>query len=161
MQVLRLRQLTRLKSRAGGADAYCMPYTDFVKIAPGLFLGSHPEEEDAFVHGPSTVICLSERASTAAPPKGMVYLHWYIKDGPVPDADVLGAIVDLINTRLRSDGSVFVHCDAGMNRSALVVASALVGNGMLPADAIETVRSKRPGALSDDYEAWLLGAGSR
>lgn len=133
-----------------------MPYTDFVQIAPGLFLGSHPEEEDAFVHGPSTVICLSQRASAVHPPPGTLFVHWYIKDGPVPDQDFLSPIVDLINARLRSDGSVFVHCDAGMNRSALVVAAALIRNGMLPADAIETVRSKRPGALSDDYETWLL-----
>jgi hypothetical protein len=45
---------------------------------------------------------------------------------------------------------------AGMNRSALVVARVLMQRGMGAEEAIDLVRERRCGALGDEYAAWLL-----
>jgi protein-tyrosine phosphatase len=52
---------------------------------------------------------------------------------------------------------VLVHCQAGLNRSSLVVARALMLNGMASGEAIELVRKKRsPACLSNpSFERWL------
>ena len=52
--------------------------------------------------------------------------------------------------------TVYVHCQAGMNRSALVVARILMVRGMNAREAIDLVRERRRGSLGDEYEAWLL-----
>jgi protein-tyrosine phosphatase len=52
-----------------------------------------------------------------------------------------------------------VHCQAGLNRSGLVTALALILNGMSPERAIGLLRQKRtPLVLCNGaFEAWLLG----
>jgi protein-tyrosine phosphatase len=67
----------------------------------------------------------------------------------------------------RATGPVLVHCQAGLNRSSLVAARALVLEGMPPADAIARIRATRsPACLCNPaFERWLLttepGAGQR
>lgn len=64
-----------------------------------------------------------------------------------------------VNT-CRADGLTLVHCQAGLNRSALVAATALVLAGDHdPAEAIATLREKRSPAVlcNPAFEAWLLG----
>jgi protein-tyrosine phosphatase len=63
-----------------------------------------------------------------------------------PDRAEVDSIADWINER-RRDGVVLVHCQAGLNRSGLVAATALVRDGMTPDVAIELLRSKRCGAV--------------
>jgi hypothetical protein len=137
-----------------------MTYTDYVEVIPGLYLGSHPEEDDAFVRGPAAVVCLSERLSTSGAPRDRLFVQWAIKDGPVPDEASLRALSALIRAWHASGRSVFVHCDAGMNRSALVVGAVLIASGMAPRDAVELVRTRRQGSLGDGYAAYLLGPGA-
>ncbi|MGZ8578851.1 MAG: protein-tyrosine phosphatase family protein, partial [Actinomycetota bacterium] len=132
-----------------------MTYSDYVEVIPGLFLGSHPEEDDAFIHGAAAVVCLSDRLSTSGAPRDHLYVQWAIKDGPVPDEASLHAVCALIRAWLEAGRSVFVHCDAGMNRSALVVAAVLVTSGMAPDDAVSLVRSKRQGSLGEGYAAFI------
>lgn len=63
-----------------------------------------------------------------------------------------------VNER-RKDGVVFVHCQAGLNRSSLVVAKALVMNGDVAsgADAVELIRHKRDIAClcNPAFEKWV------
>jgi protein-tyrosine phosphatase len=58
----------------------------------------------------------------------------------------------------RTDGPTLVHCQAGLNRSSLVVARALILDGMTARDAIDLVREKRsPVCLCNpSFEKWLL-----
>lgn len=84
-----------------------------------------------------------------------MYVHWPIKDGPVPDVVALEGLIALLVGWVSTGVGVFVHCDAGMNRSALVTACVLVRQGMEPEEAIELVRASRPGALSDEYAEYL------
>ena len=46
----------------------------------------------------------------------------------------------------RATGPVLVHCQAGLNRSSLVVVAALVHGGLDVGDAIALVRERRSGA---------------
>lgn len=51
-----------------------------------------------------------------------------------------------------------VHCQAGLNRSGLIVARALILGGMEPPDAIALLRDKRSPAVlcNDAFEEWLV-----
>jgi protein-tyrosine phosphatase len=65
-------------------------------------------------------------------------------------------IAALVN-RLRQQGPVLVHCQAGLNRSSLIAARALMLDGMTADDAITTIRTKRsPACLCNRaFERWL------
>lgn len=58
----------------------------------------------------------------------------------------------------RPSGPVLVHCQAGLNRSSLVVTRALVLDGMPVLEAIALVRQKRsPVCLCNpSFEQWLV-----
>ena len=57
----------------------------------------------------------------------------------------------------RETGPTLVHCQAGLNRSSLVVGRALMLGGMTADDAIALIRKKRsPACLSNpSFERWL------
>jgi protein-tyrosine phosphatase len=59
----------------------------------------------------------------------------------------------------RATGAVLVHCQAGLNRSSLVAARALMLDGETADEAIRTVREKRsPACLCNRaFEAYLRG----
>lgn len=69
--------------------------------------------------------------------------------------DVLAAWVNVC----RASAPTLVHCQAGLNRSSLVVARALMLDGMGASDAIHLIREKRsPACLcNESFEAWLTG----
>lgn len=58
---------------------------------------------------------------------------------------------------LRQIGTVLVHCQAGLNRSSLIAARALMLDGMTADDAINTLREKRsPACLCNkSFEQYL------
>jgi len=57
----------------------------------------------------------------------------------------------------RAAGPTLVHCQAGLNRSSLVIARALILSGMSGAAAITLIRERRsPVCLSNpSFERWL------
>lgn len=67
-------------------------------------------------------------------------------------------LAEWVNER-RLLGPVFVHCQAGLNRSSLVVAAALVGLGDVAdgSEAIDLIRAKRdPACLCNPaFERWV------
>lgn len=71
--------------------------------------------------------------------------------------DQLPAIAAWVNA-CRADAPTLVHCQAGLNRSNLVAASALIAEGMAPADAIALLREKRSPAVlcNPAFEQMLL-----
>jgi len=58
----------------------------------------------------------------------------------------------------RKTGPVLVHCQAGLNRSSLVAATALVLDGVPARDAVAQIRDRRsPACLCNpSFENWLL-----
>lgn len=70
--------------------------------------------------------------------------------------DQVDALAAWVNV-CRKTGPVLVHCQAGLNRSSLVAARALVLDGMEPDAAISLIREKRsPACLCNEaFELWL------
>jgi hypothetical protein len=78
--------------------------------------------------------------------------------GEMPDVEQLHEIADAVNVAL-AKGKTLVHCQAGLNRSNLVAALALIKTGREPAAAIKLLREKRSPVVlcNETFEAWLLG----
>lgn len=59
----------------------------------------------------------------------------------------------------RRQGPTLVHCQAGLNRSALIVAAALVLDGHTPDDAIALLRERRSPAVlcNPTFERFIRG----
>lgn len=88
-----------------------------------------------------------------------IYLEATLFDGEdVPDRAMLDFLADYVN-RCKRLGKTLVHCQAGLNRSALVVAYAMIKEGMRPQDAIALLREKRSDAVlcNEHFERWLEG----
>ena len=81
--------------------------------------------------------------------------------GDVPDVDQMNELADWVNAAHDAGGKVLVHCQAGLNRSNLITALALIKNGMPPDEAIALLREKRsPLVLCNAaFETWLLYQG--
>lgn len=75
----------------------------------------------------------------------------------MPDLELLRGVAAWINVA-RKIGPTLVHCQAGLNRSGLTAALALILDGMSPADAIALLREKRCEAVlcNSTFEQWLL-----
>ena len=77
----------------------------------------------------------------------------------VPNPEMLYHLARWVNL-CRARGRVLVHCQAGLNRSALVTGLALVLAGLTPTEAITTLRKRSPAILCNKYfERWLLSQG--
>lgn len=89
--------------------------------------------------------------------RGELYIRMY--DDPNQSTEQINDIARQVNKwRSEGNGDVLVHCQAGLNRSSLVVARALMLEGMSAPDAIALLREKRsPACLSNKgFENWLL-----
>lgn len=73
-----------------------------------------------------------------------------------PDPAQVRAIAEWINVA-RKSGVVLVHCQAGLNRSGLVTAAALMLEGMPAEEAITTLRNARSDAVlcNPVFAEWL------
>jgi hypothetical protein len=66
--------------------------------------------------------------------------------GEMPDIATVEAIADYVNA-VRKIGPTLVHCQAGLNRSGLISALALIKSGHTPQSAITLLREKRSPAV--------------
>lgn len=74
----------------------------------------------------------------------------------LPNYRVVDTLAQWVNV-CRLHGPTLVHCQAGLNRSGLITAYALILEGMTPAAAIELLRDKRhPMVLfNSTFDGWL------
>lgn len=139
----------------------------FTEIAPNLFQGGTDDLD--VVHEALT----SNRLRTDMPFDSIVTMYgwarpadWKVQEFryAFPDAEVdhidfsrLRDAVEFGYKRWKSGDRVLVRCQAGLNRSGLVMALILIKDGMTPVEAIKTIRRFRgPHALcNSDYVEWL------
>jgi protein-tyrosine phosphatase len=74
----------------------------------------------------------------------------------MPDPNQIRNIAEWVNS-CRRMGETLVHCQAGLNRSGLIVTYALMLEGMSASDAIALLRAQRSPAVlcNATFEAWL------
>lgn len=89
-----------------------------------------------------------------------VEVEMYDHDG-MPDLKVLHETADLVVEHLRQGHKILVHCQAGLNRSGLVAALALIKMGKSPREAIDLLREKRSEVVlcNRTFERWLIAQG--
>ncbi|KAL3832314.1 hypothetical protein ACJMK2_023968 [Sinanodonta woodiana] len=89
--------------------------------------------------------------------KGIRVHDWQFCDGSPPPINIADAWIKLLKTRLRDEPGfcIAVHCVAGLGRSPVLVALALMERGMKYEDAVELIRTKRRGALNARQLAYL------
>jgi atypical dual specificity phosphatase len=76
------------------------------------------------------------------------YMHLEVEDFGAPSLEDLDKAVGFIDDEIGKDRPVMVHCAAGKGRTGAVLAAYLVKNQNLTASqAIEKVRSMRPGSI--------------
>jgi protein-tyrosine phosphatase len=129
-----------------------IPYVS--EIVPGLWQGGykHGLVLPAFI---KNLVCLYTEECYDLPPQVTRYA-FDMKDSTEQTFEQVDGIASLVN-RLRTDGPLLVHCQAGINRSALIVCRALMLEGMSADEAIALIREKRSmGCLSNPmFEEWL------
>jgi Dual specificity phosphatase, catalytic domain len=78
----------------------------------------------------------------------------------IPDEEQLYSLARCVNAYKRQ-GVTLVHCQAGLNRSGVISALALIEEGMNAVDAISLLRTKRSPAVlcNQTFEKWLLTRG--
>ena len=100
-------------------------------------------------HGIDVLVSLTEEP----PPR-----HWVNEAGllavnvPVPDMEPpsdrqLDHLLDTIGKATASGMGVAIHCRAGLGRTGTVLAAYFVAGGMPPREALEKVRTLRPGSV--------------
>jgi len=73
----------------------------------------------------------------------------------IPDDKVIAELTDLRPRFLESlsaGNSIAIHCKGGLGRSGTIAATILVDLGFEPQDAIDHVRSFRPGAIETNIQ---------
>ena len=89
-------------------------------------------------HGLSAVIDLESGLDSGIPahPDRVIYVYFPFADEGIPSLCKLHAVARLGAELVRSRERVLVHCQMGLNRSALVAGLVLVHNGMTGNDAV-------------------------
>jgi protein-tyrosine phosphatase len=86
-------------------------------------------------------------------PGEILYIYFPIFDENLPCVTKLEALGRMVADLVESRHRVLVHCRMGLNRSALVIATALTYLGHSGAEAMARLREQRPGALFNDVFA--------
>jgi protein-tyrosine phosphatase len=100
-------------------------------------------------HALTAVIDLESGLDAGIPahPDRVIYVYFPFADEDVPTLHKLHAVARLGAELVRNHERVLVHCQMGLNRSALVAGLVLVHNGMTGGDAVARLQERRPGAL--------------
>jgi protein-tyrosine phosphatase len=140
-------------------------------IAPNLFQGGTDDLD--VIHLAQT----NNRPRTDLPFDAIVTLYawarpadWNIQEFRygVPDASIKDIDLDRLRQavnfgydRWKSGDRVLVRCQAGLNRSGLVLALILIKDGLTPAEAIARIRDNRceDALFNRDFHNWLLTEG--
>jgi protein-tyrosine phosphatase len=142
-------------------------------IAPNLFQGGTDDLD--VIHLAQT----NNRPRTDLPFDAIVTMYawarpadWQIQEFRygVPDASIKDIDLDRLRQavefgydRWKQGDRVLVRCQAGLNRSGLVLALILIKDGIAPQEAINYIRDGRgPDALfNENFHAWLLKEGEK
>ncbi|XP_006736268.1 protein tyrosine phosphatase type IVA 1-like isoform X2 [Leptonychotes weddellii] len=84
-------------------------------------------------------------------------LDWPFDDGSSPSNQIVDDWLTLVNIKFREEPGccIAVHCVAGLGRTPVLVALALIEGGMKNEDAVQFIRQKRHGAFNSKQLLYL------
>jgi len=161
----------------GPRNLFCLRETmvlhNFSYVIDGVLAGcAHPDSwgnlQDALCElvdqGIGALVSLDEQGVPlfAIAESGLHYLHLPVEDYGVPTFEQVEQFIDFVERERKLGRAVAVHCRAGYGRTGTALACFLVSQGKSAGEAIQTVRSKRPGSIETadqerfvyDFEAW-------
>src|SRR4051794_37631678 len=123
-------------------------------MEPGLYMGGRVAVPPKGVDAVLNLSFVKDDFSAEA------YRWEGIPDGePAPTVEWLGKQVAFVDEQRKAGRTVFVHCDAGVSRSGMVVAAYLMRRDHLSRDkALETMRVKRGQVRPNKLFMEVLGA---
>lgn len=120
----------------------------------GLYYGPDARHEAIPVNEFGLVVSMHPKWDTG-PAEGVPHWRCQIPDGSLNDEDrreKVDTVVARVLAAHEQGVTVLVRCQAGYNRSGLVVGLVMVGLGWTADDAIAQIRAKRsPHALGNEY----------
>lgn len=125
------------------------PIRDYSQISPQLFIGGqHRKRGWPTLKSWGITAVLNLRSRFDDKKAGIAsnrYLHLSTRDGTPPTLDQLKEGVAFMKEEIDRGGAIYVHCEAGVGRSATMVAAYLIEVGeMTPTQAWAKIRSVRP-----------------
>lgn len=130
------------------------------EVMSGLWLGAHPRVIPEDAKAILSLYPVNYEPSTADSRRGLIPIRRVnLADSlEVPSPELLDDLAQWVTDRLIEGGPVLVHCQMGLNRSALVVGLVMVRQGWSPEDAINHLRLKRSPAVlcNPAFAQWLL-----
>ena len=142
-------------------------------IAPNLFQGGTDDED--VIHLAKT----NNRPRTDLPFDAIVTMYawarpadWQVQefrygvdDAAITDIDLnrLRQAVEFGYDRWKQGDRVLVRCQAGLNRSGLVLALILIKDGLTPSEAIAQIRQNRgeDALFNNNFHNWLMQEGEK
>jgi protein-tyrosine phosphatase len=92
---------------------------------------------------------------------GMEFVSFPIPDRGVPEVRPAKELADSIAGGVAVGRSIAIHCRAGIGRSSLIAASALICSGIEAGDAIALIKEARGVSVpdTDEQRDWILSFG--
>jgi protein-tyrosine phosphatase len=120
-----------------------------------LVSGEIDDWDQVRAHHVGTIVDLDGGIDPGLPevPNELLYVYYPLIDDELPNLEKLETVARLVADLVLERQVVLVHCRLGLNRSNLVVATALTYLGLSGAQALDHLRTLRPGILYNDVFA--------
>ena len=151
---------------------YSKPISLYSEILTNLFMGGTDDED--VIHIPARIYSRREDLpfdsivtmyAWARPADWNVQEFRYgVPDESIKDIDLnrLRQAVEFGYDRWKQGDRLLVRCQAGLNRSGLVMALILIKDGYTPYQAIDLIRQRRTdiALFNENFVNWLLSSGA-